>query len=123
MWDYFDLNNRALRGRETDFRGKKKPISHPVKFSLIRQILIYAGIFIGVLFSTIVIQLGSREDVNITITGSKLVLSAIIALIFIPIEYEKLRLSPELPFIVQFGVFVQNGVFWHVIIVSLSKIL
>lgn len=132
MWDYFDLNNRVRRAKEAMgeqveqelfYRSARKKTSHSIKLTPIRQILMYLGIFVGVLFGTFVDQLGSGGNANITMTMSKLSVSAIIALIFIPIEYEKLSLNPRSPFIVQFGIFVQNGVFWHVIINSLSKIL
>ena len=96
---------------------------HLTHLSPIRQIFMYFGIFIGVFFSTAVSQFKSGESFNIIINVGTILISAIIALILIPIVYEKLNLNPSLPFIVQFGLFVQSGVFWHVIINSVSKII
>jgi hypothetical protein len=41
----------------------------------------------------------------------------------IPVVYEKLTLNPHAPFIVQFAIFVQNGVFWHMLIDSIGSVL
>lgn len=140
MWSYFDLNVRALKSRnkaakaysikleeiERRVSGKvKPPVPERNEFFLspIRQILMYFGIFIGVLFSTAISQFESGAIFNITtITVGTVVASGIIALIITPYVYEKLSLNSPSPFIVQFGFFVQNGVFWHVIIKSIAMI-
>ncbi|MBU7038616.1 MAG: hypothetical protein HXS52_11850 [Theionarchaea archaeon] len=36
---------------------------------------------------------------------------------------EKLNLNPDAPFIVQFAIFVQNGVFWHMLIDSIGAVM
>jgi len=41
--------------------------------------------------------------------------------VIIPVVFEKLSVRPDAPFIVRFGLFVQNGVFWQVIIGSIGK--
>ena len=41
----------------------------------------------------------------------------------IPVVYEKLQLNPGVPFVVQFGLFVQTGVFWHIIIGTIGSAL
>lgn len=118
MFDYFDLNDRFRRARK--ITGVNRSANESANLSPVYQVFIYMGIFIGVLFGTIVNQLGSEEG-NITLTIGNILISAIVALILIPIEYEKLSLNPKSPFIVQFGIFVQNGVFWHAMIILLSK--
>jgi hypothetical protein len=62
-------------------------------------------------------------SIDLTITAGEIILSAVIALVIIPLVYEKLNLNPGAPFIVQFGLFVQNGVFWHVLIDSIGSVL
>jgi hypothetical protein len=81
----------------------------------------YVGTFIGVLLSTAVTHF--RSGNTLTFTLGEVVVSAVIALVIIPVVYEKLQLNPEAPFIVQFGIFVQNGVFWHVLIDSVGSVL
>lgn len=36
-------------------------------------------------------------------------------------RFEKLSVRPDAPFVVRLGLFVQTGVFWQVIIVSIGK--
>ncbi len=138
MFKYFDLNNRVSKAWSqiseasseirTEAEGEikkeeeKKQMVPSVKLSPIRQILMYLGIFIGILFSSAVNQFAKGGSVSITINIGILVISAIISFMIIPNVYEKLKLNPGAPFIVQFGIFVQNGVFWHVIFNSIGKI-
>jgi hypothetical protein len=141
MKKYFDLNNRALKswknnGMTTVINGvpdifpetgehlswKSPAVQNPACLSVTRQLLMYLGTFLGVLVSTAVAHFRSG-NVNVTITLSEVAVSAVIALVIIPLVYEKLMLNPKAPFIVQFGVFVQNGVFWHVLIDSIGSML
>lgn len=138
MFKFFDLNNRALKAlsqiseasaeirteAEGEVKREKEKIqmAPSVKLSPIRQILMYLGIFIGILFSSAVNQFAEGGNVSITINIGILLISAIISFMIIPYVYEKLKLNPGAPFIVQFGIFVQNGVFWHVIFNSIGKI-
>jgi hypothetical protein len=93
-----------------------------VFLSVTRQLLMYLGTFIGVLLSTAVAHFRTG-NIDLTITVGEVLVSALIALVIIPLVYEKLNLNPGAPFIVQFGLFVQNGVFWHVLIDSIGSIL
>lgn len=94
----------------------------PTRLSPIRQIFMYIGIFLGVLLSTALSQFEKVGYFSMTINVGTLIISALLALFLIPYVYEKLSLNPAAPFIVQFGIFVQNGVFWHVIVNSIGKI-
>jgi hypothetical protein len=142
--NYFDLNNRWLKGKRllnlragilgakkkntslvgVEIQNEKKPVKiisdTPNVLSPLRQILMYLGIFIGVLFSSWVDQFKHGGDVNIKFTVGRIIISSIIALVIVPIAYEKLNVSPRAPFIVQFGIFVQNGIFWQVLIKAVS---
>ncbi|KYK31911.1 MAG: hypothetical protein AYK19_03610 [Theionarchaea archaeon DG-70-1] len=135
---YFDLNDRAEKGKKDNgtviLQGTPEVLSsetgchlewnspvvqsteNPSCMSLTRQILMYVGVFVGVLFSTVVSHFRSGEEITLAMTIGEVVAAAIIALVIIPLVYEKLQLYPKAPFIVQFGLFVQNGVFWHVLI-------
>ena len=82
----------------------------------------YLGTFLGIVFSTAICQFRSG-DIQLTIPIGEIILSAVIAVVIIPLVYEKLMLNPRAPLIVQFGIFVQNGVFWHVLIDSVGSLL
>ena len=146
MKEYFNLNERARKARNNndgksfvvtgmpevfsetrahlqwDSASSKSIEEIPGHLTLATQILMYLGTFLGVLLSTAVAHFRSG-NVNITITLGEVIASAVIALVIIPLVYEKLSLNPKAPFIVQFGLFVQNGVFWHVLIESTGSAL
>jgi hypothetical protein len=144
MKEYFDLNERTykawkrkamipvkLKGLPGVFSESRyhlpwdPPIvgnEEPVHIPIAHQLFMYLGAFIGVLLSTAVSHFRSG-NVDLTITVGEVLVSAAIALVIIPLVYEKLSLNPRAPLIVQFGLFVQNGVFWHVLIDSIGSIL
>ena len=145
MKEYFNLNERARKARDNGGKsfvvtGLPEVFSEtgnhlewnsaslesieeiPGHLPLATQVLMYLGTFLGVLLSTAVAHFRSG-NVNITITLGEVIASAVIALVIIPLVYEKLSLNPKAPFIVQFGLFVQNGVFWHVLIDSIGSAL
>ncbi len=125
MLDYFNLNTRARKawGEAAGKEGARDAsgLVREGQLSLVRQLTMYVGLFVGVLFSTAVGQFRSGEDITLAITTGKIVGSAVIALIIIPHVYGKLRLDPGSPLLVQFGLFVQNGVFWSVIVDLVSE--
>ncbi len=107
--DYFNLDSRARAAQE-----QVAAVISPAHISIIRQIVMYIGVFVGILFSTAVSQLQSEEAISMAMNAGRIIVSAIVAFMIVPQVYQ--RLNPESPFIVQFGVFVQNGVFWSVAI-------
>ncbi len=141
---YFDLNDRIRKAWKnnggasmvnglpeifSDETGNhlQSPVSentgNPSSISLTHQLFMYLGTFIGVLLSTAVNHFVNAENFELTVTFGEVVVSAVVALIIIPLVYEKLMLNPKAPLIVQFGLFVQNGVFWHVLIESIGSAL
>ena len=134
MRKYFDLNDRAQRALKNNGDTALFPETgnccsptsveqeNEPGISVAHQLVMYIGTFIGVLLSTAVTHFRSG-NVELTITVGEVALSAVIALVIIPLVYEKLMLNPRAPLIVQFGLFVQNGVFWHVLIDSIGSIL
>jgi hypothetical protein len=136
MKEYFNLNERARKAwnnngtvitglsevvSETGCHHQENPVKMPAQLSVGYQVLMYVGTFIGVLLSTAVTHFQSGN--TLTFTLGEVVISAVIAFVIIPVVYEKLQLNPEAPFIVRFGIFVQNGVFWHVLIDSVGSVL
>jgi hypothetical protein len=142
---YFNLNDRARKawnnngGNALVLSGGKPEVfpetgnhlqwdlatlekESPGHISLVHQLLMYLGAFIGVLLSTAVTHFRSG-NLDLTIPLGEVLVSAVIALVIIPLVYEKLMLNPKAPFVVQFGLFVQNGVFWHVLIDSIGSAL
>ena len=139
MKEYFNLNDRARKawnnnGGKAVLSGLVLPDEYnhserdsvtqdfPDTVTLANQIFMYLGTFIGVLLSTAVTHF-RHGNLNLTVTLGEIVLSAVVALVIVPVVYEKLNLHPGTPFIVQFGIFVQNGVFWHILIGSVGSIL
>lgn len=83
------------------------------QLSIVDQILMYFGILLGIYFSSLI--RGQQSQLSLWI-------AALVALIIIPVVFEKLNVDPQAPFIVRFGLFVQNGVFWDVIFESLGQL-
>jgi hypothetical protein len=123
---YFDLNKRAQNGKKNGGTINPEPEAGTdidINFlSVARQVAMYLGTFIGVLLSTTVTQF-QAGNANLTLTVYEVVLSAVVAFVIIPVVYEKLQLDPGVPFVVQFGLFVQNGVFWHIVIGTIGSAL
>jgi hypothetical protein len=126
---YFDLNDRVQKGLKNNGgildKNPMTDLSNNTKspmLSLPHQLLMYIGTFLGIVFSTVICQFRSGS-VNLKFPISEIILSAVIAVVIIPLVYEKLMLNPRAPLIVQFGIFVQNGVFWHVLIDSIGSLL
>jgi hypothetical protein len=136
--EYFSLNSRARRAwnnnggsvmnglpvisLEKVDENHQETTEVPFTITLVHQIVMYLGTFMGVLLSTAVTHF-RFGNADLTITLGEVVLSAVIAFIIVPLVYEKLIVNPKAPFIVQFGLFVQNGVFWHILIDSIGSIL
>ena len=127
---YFDLNDRVQKGLRNNGGAviEKDPglidsSMYPEipMLSFPHQLLMYLGTFLGIVFSTAICQFRSGS-VHLELPIGEIILSAVIAVVIIPLVYEKLMLNPRAPLIVQFGIFVQNGVFWHVLIDSVGSL-
>jgi hypothetical protein len=136
--NYFDLNARrqqfydnikssgpqrvreALVNTEVNVSAEDKMTTH-------QQIIMYLGIFAGVACSTWVTSIVSGKQIEITSTSivslasisgaafvTYLCISALIALLIVPIVYGKL--DPKSPGLVQFALFFQNGVAWPILL-------
>ena len=123
MRNFFDLNSRTQKAWEKTIHINALDTDEELpRLSAVRQVLMYIGVFTGVVFSTAVNHLRSGTP-EFSVTFTEAALAAVIALVIVPVVYEKLKLHPETPFVVQFGIFVQNGVFWHILIDSVGRIL
>ncbi len=91
--------------------------------SVADQVVMYLGVFIGVLFSSAVQQFKSGRVTDLNITWGVLAIASVVALAIIPIVFQKLSIRPDAPFLVRFGLFVQSGVFWHVVFGTAGKII
>lgn len=114
--------SKEEREKATVIERKMMTKDAETSFSTVQQLFMYVGIFVGVILSNVVSQLQSG-GVALTLPNSgKIFASAVIALIITPIAYGKLSLDPSSPYIVKFGLFVQSGVFWHLVIDSIAKL-
>jgi hypothetical protein len=138
-----DRVGRAESGAESErpvFRGRRdKPTASPTSppaaapssaqpqapaskaLPVWEQCLMYAGVLIGVIFSSAVQEFRKGSVGSLNISLATLVVGAVIALVIIPGMFKQLQVDPTTPFIVRFGLFVQNGVFWHVVASSIGK--
>jgi hypothetical protein len=85
-----------------------------------QQIIFYLGTVVGVLFSSSIMQFQAGRAVTTSFTLITIFLSAVIALILMPVTYEQ-AIKPDSPFIVQLGLFVQAGVFWSVVFTTIGR--
>ncbi len=128
---YFDLNYRSSQTSKPSLRAKgaksrwgsdrstdRRPPqlstywkmltqAEAEQLSIVEQGLMYCGVLLGVYFSGLI----RGQDFRPT-----LLLAAILALLIVPFTFEKLSVNPNAPLLVRFGLFVQNGVFWDVIL-------
>lgn len=119
MFGYFNLNNHIYK--PTKFSTKELGLMiAPDRLSFGKQAVMYLGVLIGVFFSAAIEQFKKGENINISLSFNTMIISVIVAFIIMPLIYEKLRLNPEAPVLIQFGIFVQNGVFWQVIFSSVN---
>jgi len=90
--------------------------------SIWQQLIMYLGIFIGVLLSSYVFAMKDGKGITeIKFGWVSILISLVISLILIPKVYEKLEVKPKTPFIVKLGLFVQQGVFWQVLLGAIGK--
>ena len=85
------------------------------------QFTMYLGVVVGVLGSTAVQQFKAGGEVAFKVSWGMLVVAALVGLVVIPLVFEKLKVDPRAPFIVRLGLFVQNGVFWQVVMAGIAK--
>ena len=136
MWNYFDLNLRYAKSRSSKTVAKRGMLSaengtatheatseRSQRLSIWQQLLMYVGTVIGVFFSSAVRHLkeGIKNSPEINVTT--VVLSSVVSLMLLPIVYEKLKMQPESPWLIRFGVFVQQGVFWNVLFEAMGKVI
>ena len=123
--NYFDLNKRALaKYAAASPTPPSSVFAHAPKsktpIPAWKQLIFYLGTVVGVLLSSSIMQFQTGKVGTISLTVTVLILSATIALVIMPNIYEK-AVKPEAPIIVQLGLFVQEGVFWSVLLTSIGK--
>ena len=116
---------------------RQKLIDLPSKLiSPFKQIILYFALVFGVFFSDILMQfrIDNKVDIFQLFAPSqlgRLIICSLIAIAIMPSVYQKLVASTTgsrfdntgEPFIIQFCIFFQNGVFWSYIFSSAGKML
>lgn len=124
---YFDLNNRIHREEDSTKTfgtlSKGMALGEKTLMSAVQQVLMYLGLFAGVLMSKAIEQFQKGESVNLSLDKSVLIVSAAIALVLVPKVYELLRVYPKASPLLQVSLFFQTGVFWNVIIDAAAKLI
>ncbi len=86
------------------------------------QFFMWLGLVIGVVFQPVVDQLRAGR---VELTGPTVVtvaVAGVIALAIAPLVYRKSGVDSDSPFIVRFGLFIQNGLFWQVLVGAAGKL-
>lgn len=134
---YWDLNRRSERTRYIhtvrrsgdrkvdDAEEALTPIVQPKRLAIVDQVLMYSGTVLGVFLSFLLrrIDAGETPDPAQFLTWFHVVFALAVAFLIVPYAYRRVDVDPGAPFLVRFGLFVQNGVFWQVIMGSLGKTL
>ncbi len=122
--DYFDLNKRVstpsikvLPDGSHEFASSSETAQ---VVPVWKQITLYLGTVVGILFSPAITAFQAAKLGALSITISAVIVSLIIAFLLMPTIFEK-GVKSDSPFIVQFGLFVQHGVFWSVLLAAIGK--
>ncbi len=131
VFSYWDLNQPSKRAkyifalqRAADPTQQAPELPAPqVKLSCWDQTWMYLGTVLGVLLSFLLRQMDSGVALDLTssLTWFNVVVALFVALVVIPYAYKRVDVDPTTPFIVRLGLFVQNGVFWQVIMGLVGK--
>ena len=85
-----------------------------------QQLTLYSGIILGAILSSTVIehQLGTQYTFNISVLT--VFLASTMAIIISPVAFEMLHMNNSGPFFIRLFLFIQNGVFWCVLLSAFS---
>jgi hypothetical protein len=126
---YFNLNRGAGRAAADAPASLKKPGAGKLRerdrpgMPAWEQVTMYLGVVVGVLGSTAVQQFKADGVIAFNVNIGMLATAALVGLVVIPLVFEKLKVDPTAPFIVRLGLFVQNGVFWQVVMAGIAKVM
>ena len=125
---YFNLNHASATGAADGPAPPERPTAgqlrerHRRRMPAWEQITMYLGVVAGVLGSTAVHQFQAADGMMaFSVDLGMLATAALVALVIVPLVFDKLKVDPAAPFIVRLGLFVQNGVFWQVVIAGIAK--
>jgi hypothetical protein len=123
--EYFNLNAKPVTEADAYIffayrRGGKKQGASNGRSAMPwwEQFLMYAGVVVGVMFSSAVINANSA---GLAISWRYVVWACIVGLVLMPTVFRKLNVKPNAPLIVRLGLFVQNGVFWQTLVQAVGK--
>lgn len=126
---YFDLNHRLARAKRQNFKEvasdhlmhrqrqfwfsprPKEPEQDTEQMPLAEQILMYVGVVLGVCF---------RSLLSADATPINFGFAAMIGFAVLPIVFEKLSIKPGTPLLFRFGLVVQHGMFWDLVLRAAS---
>lgn len=120
---YFDLNQHAHLRKVASSSSTgifAPPKAKPAELPVWKQLILYAGVALGVLFSTALKQFQASGVASLNITPTLVLLSLFIALVIMPAVYKQ-TMKVEGPFLIQLGLCVQQGVFWSVLFTAIAN--
>lgn len=85
-----------------------------------QQLALYSGIILGALISSTVVEHQAGTDYIFKISAPTVFLASVLAIIISPVAFEKLCMSIAGSFFTRLFLFIQNGVFWYVMLSAFS---
>jgi hypothetical protein len=85
-----------------------------------QQLALYSGIIFGAIISSTVIEHQAGTDYIFKISIPTVFLASALAILISPVAFEKLCMNIAGSFFTRFFLFIQNGVFWYVMLSAFS---
>ena len=86
------------------------------------QIVMYIGVLLGVILNSFITDYMAGENIELKMSISVIIISAVIALVVVPKAFEYSKFTTDMPFIGRLGIFVQFGVFSNVLFGLVGKL-
>jgi hypothetical protein len=120
---YFNLNTKPKTDKDRRIFFVRRSSSaiegaQPPQMPWWEQLIMYAGLVLGVVASSAVLNGGTSK---FAVNWHQVLWACLIGLILMPTVFRKLTVTPDSPFIVRLGFFVQNGVFWQTVLEGVRK--
>ncbi len=107
--------------REGDADQSLTSVPHSQRMPVLRQLMIYSSLLIGVILSSGMLQLAHDDAVVSYLTVPGMLLSFAIALVTMPSIYKKIA-KPDAIFFARFIFCLLYGAFWPILFEAISRI-
>lgn len=126
---YFSLNERAKagvadatrrrRGRSYEALAESPPPPPPM--GGLDQFLMFVFLVLGVIAAPLLDQYRSGKPFSFDPSWGFLAVAVVIALLITPAAYQRFGSHTDAPWLVRYGFFFQQGIFWQVLVGMIAK--